>query len=91
MVLLKPRNCDTCVFVEEILKRRAQLQQVTLTDGAGGQVTAPILRRSPPELSAQEWSELRALPYFDEMLWRRQSARHSRKAPTSWPDGPRAA
>jgi hypothetical protein len=75
VVLLKPRNCDTCVFVEEILKRRAQLQQVTLTDGAGGQVTAPILRRSPPELSAQEWSELRALPYFDEMLWRRQSAR----------------
>jgi len=75
VVLLKPRNCDTCVFVEEILKRRAQLQQVVLDDGAGGQVTAPILRRNPSELSAQEWSELRALPYFDERVWQRQSAR----------------
>lgn len=74
VVLLKPRGCATCIYVEEILKRGAQLQQVVLDDGAGGQVTARILRRASSELSAQEWIELRALPWFDEASWKRQAA-----------------
>jgi hypothetical protein len=77
VVLLKPRDCTTCIYVEEILKRSSQLQQVVLEDGAGGQVTAPILRRSSAELSAQEWKELRALPWFDETLWRQRTAARS--------------
>jgi hypothetical protein len=77
IVLLKPRDCTTCIFVEEILKRSAQLQQAVLQDGAGGQVTAPILRRTSAELSAQEWKELRALPWFDEPLWRQRTAARS--------------
>ena len=72
VVLLKPRGCGQCTFVEEILKRSAQLRQAVLDDGAGGQVTAPILRRDSAELSAQELVELRALPGFDELLWWRQ-------------------
>lgn len=72
--LLKPRDCGNCVFLEEILKRRAQLQRVVLDDGSGGQVTATIVRRSGTDLSAQEWAELRALPYHDELLWRRRAA-----------------
>jgi hypothetical protein len=74
VVLLKPRGCDLCVYLEEILKRQGQLQQTVLEDGAGGQVTARIVRRSSAELSFQEWTELRALPWFDEPLWRRQAA-----------------
>jgi hypothetical protein len=74
VVLLKPRGCDACVYVEEILKRGAQLRQAVLEDGAGGQVTAPILRRSSAELAEQEWAQLRALPWFDEPRWRRRSA-----------------
>lgn len=72
VVLLKPKGCVQCTFLEEILKRSAQLRQAVLDDGAGGQVTAPILRRGSAELSAQELAELRALPWFDEMLWWRQ-------------------
>jgi hypothetical protein len=74
IVLLKPPNCSNCALLEESLKRRTQLQQVVLDGGAGDQVTAPIQRRNSVELSAQEWSELRALPDFDELLWLRQSA-----------------
>lgn len=77
VVLLKPRGCDLCVFVEEILKRSSQLQRAVLEDGAGGQVTAPILRRNSADLTAQEWKELRALPWFDESLWQRQVAARS--------------
>lgn len=73
VVLLKPRGCSQCTFLEEVLKRSAQLRQAVLDDGAGGQVTAPILRRDSAELSAQELVELRALPWFDELLWWRQS------------------
>jgi len=74
VVLLKPRGCSYCVYLEEALKRSAQLRQVQLDDGAGTKVTAPILRRDSSELSAQEWQELRALPYFDERRWRTQTA-----------------
>lgn len=73
VVLLKPRNCSNCVQLEELLKRRSQLRQAVLEDGQGGQVTAPIQRRSSVELSDQEWSELRALPGFDEAQWQRQA------------------
>jgi hypothetical protein len=72
VVLLKPRGCDACVYVEEMLKRGAQLRQTVLDDGAGSQVTATILRRSSAELSEQEWAQLRALPWFDERQWRRR-------------------
>jgi hypothetical protein len=60
--------------VEELLKRSSQLRQAVLEDGAGSQVTAPIVRRASAELSAQEWTELRALPWFNEGRWRRQAA-----------------
>jgi hypothetical protein len=74
VVLLKPSGCLPCGLLEQSLKRSAQMQQAVLEDGAGGQVTAQILRRSSSELSEQEWTEVRALPYFDEPLWRRQAA-----------------
>ncbi|MEO8306679.1 MAG: hypothetical protein ABI616_01395 [Pseudomonadota bacterium] len=77
IVLLKPHDCTVCIYVEEMLKRSSQLRQATLEDGAGGQVTAPILRRSSSELSAQEWQELRALPWFDEPVWRQRAAARS--------------
>lgn len=75
IVLLKPRDCGNCSFVEEILKRRSQLQQVVLDDGAGGRVTASIVRRTGVDLGLQESGELRALPYHDELLWRQRSSR----------------
>ncbi|MEO6186367.1 MAG: hypothetical protein ABIP38_08015 [Steroidobacteraceae bacterium] len=74
IVLLKPRGCDNCSYVEELLKRSSQLQRAVLEDGAGGQVVAPIQRRASAELSAQEWTQLRALPWFDESLWRQRVA-----------------
>ena len=77
VVLLKPTGCTVCVYVEETLKRSAQLQQAILEDGVGGQVTASILRRASSELSVQEWKELRALPWFDEPRWRQQTAARS--------------
>ena len=77
VVLLKPRGCDTCSYVEELLKRSSQLQRAMLDDGAGSQVTAPIQRRNSAELSAQEWAELRALPWFDEPFWRQRVAARS--------------
>ena len=72
VVLLKPRDCSACLFLEELLKRSGQLQTALLEDGAGGQVQAPIRRRSSSELSAEEWSELRALPYFNAQQWQKQ-------------------
>jgi len=73
VVLLKPRGCNYCAYLEEALKRSAQLRQAVLDDGDGSQVTASILRRNSSELSAQEWQELRALPYFNERRWRAQT------------------
>lgn len=72
LVLLKPPGCDLCGLVEEMLKRSAQLYQVQLDDGKGGQVTAAIQRRNSTELSPQEWTQLHALPYFSEPQWRRR-------------------
>jgi hypothetical protein len=77
IVLLKPPGCTVCVYVEEILKRGAQLREATLDDGAGGQVTASIQRRNSSELTAQEWQELRALPAFDEPAWKQRAAARS--------------
>lgn len=74
VVLLKPRGCNYCGYLEEALKRSAQIRQAVLDDGAGGQITVPIVRRDSSELSAQEWQELRALPYFDERRWRTQTS-----------------
>jgi hypothetical protein len=76
VVLLKPRDCTVCIYVEEMLKRSSQLQQAQLEDGSS-QVTAPIQRRSSAELSVREWQELRALPWFDEPLWRQRTAARS--------------
>src|SRR6185369_3337806 len=77
IVLLKPHDCTTCGYVEELLKRSSQLQHATLEDGPGGQVSATILRRNSAELSAQEWQELHAQPWFDETLWRQRTAARS--------------
>jgi hypothetical protein len=77
IVLLKPLGCSNCVFVEELLKRRSQLREAVLEGSAGDQVTARIERRTSAELSAQEWSELSALPWFDAKTWRRQAAEQS--------------
>lgn len=74
VVLLKPPGCGTCTYLEEVLKRSAQLRQAVLDDGAGSQVTATIQRRASSELTPQEWAELRALPWFSETRWRRQAA-----------------
>jgi hypothetical protein len=74
VVLLKPRGCAPCVYLEEILKRGSQMQRAVLDDGVGGQVTAPILRRNSTELSATEWTQVRALPGFDEPWWRQRAA-----------------
>ncbi len=73
VVLLKPRGCGLCVYLEEMLKRGSQMQQAVLDDGKGGQVTASIQRRLSADLSVQEWNELRALPWFDERTWRQQA------------------
>jgi hypothetical protein len=70
VVLLKPRDCNTCGFIEEILKRNAQMQQTVLDDGNGGQTDAAIERRASADLTAEEWTQLRALPGFDETHWR---------------------
>lgn len=77
VVLLKPRGCGTCGHVEEILKRSSQMQQVVLDDGAGQQVTAAIQRRPSSQLSPQEWTQLRALPGFDEGVWQERAAARS--------------
>ncbi|MEY2853163.1 MAG: hypothetical protein RL030_295 [Pseudomonadota bacterium] len=74
VVLLKPSGCLPCNLFEQSLKRSAQMQEAVLEGGAGDQVMAGILRRNSSDLSAREWAELRALPYFDESLWRRQAA-----------------
>lgn len=74
VVLLKPPGCSSCTFVEEMLKRRAQMRAAVLEDGAGGQVIAPIERRASAEVSAQEWQELQALPWFDPKNWLRHVA-----------------
>lgn len=73
VVLLKPPGCNSCIFLEELLKRRAQLRAAVLEDGAGGQVTAVIERRATSEVTPQEWAELSALPWFDARTWRRQA------------------
>lgn len=77
VVLLKPRGCSNCAHLEEILKRSSQLREAVLEDGKGGEVRAPIQRRSSVELSAAEWDELRALPGFDEPLWRQRAGEGS--------------
>ena len=77
VVLLKPRDCASCTFLEETLKRSGQLRQAVLEDGVGGQVTAPILRRSSSDLTAEEWTQLRALAWFDEWHWRQRAVARS--------------
>ena len=74
VVLLKPRDCASCTFLEETLKRSGQIRQAVLEDGVGSQVTAPILRRNSSDLTGEEWTQLRALPWFDEPHWRQRAA-----------------
>jgi hypothetical protein len=74
VVLLKPPGCTSCMFVEELLKRRSQLREAVLEDGAGGQVIAAIERRATSDVSSQEWKELAALPGFDAKGWLRHVA-----------------
>ena len=73
VVLLKPRDCNGCVYVEEALKRSSQLRNVTLSDGHGGSVQAAIERRTEGVLTDSEREQLAALPYFDAAQWAAQS------------------
>ena len=74
VTLLKPRDCSSCTYVEESLKRRGALQRVPLTDGAGTEVVASIERRASAQLTPEEWDELQTLPYFNRPVWERQAA-----------------
>ena len=73
VVLLKPHDCNGCVYVEEALKRSSQLRTVTLTDVDGSSIQASIERRIETPLSASEQQQLAALPYFDAALWDSQT------------------
>ncbi|MEP7314447.1 MAG: hypothetical protein ABI859_17815 [Pseudomonadota bacterium] len=77
VVLLKPKGCVACVYLEETLKRRGNLQRVMLDAGGGQQVTAAIERRSSAELTPVEWQEVAALPYVDTELWQQQARQNS--------------
>ena len=48
VVLLKPRDCTSCIFVEEMLKRGSQLRQAVLEDGAGGAGDGHHTSAAPP-------------------------------------------
>ena len=73
VVLLKPRDCNGCVYVEEALKRSSQLRSVTLSDGQGGSAQAAIERRTEGVLTESEREQLAALPYFDAAQWAAQA------------------
>jgi hypothetical protein len=73
VVLLKPRDCNGCVYVEEALKRSNQLRSVTLSDGSTNSVQATIERRTEAVLSASEYEQLSALPYYKSAQWSAQS------------------
>ena len=77
VTLLKPRDCQACVYVEESLKRRGMMQQVPLSDGAGTEVTAAIERRAGGEVTPAEWQELMQLPYFDQGVWKLHATEHA--------------
>jgi hypothetical protein len=77
VILIKPKDCVACTILEEGLKRKGYLQQVVLADGPQVQVTARIERRSSGELTAQEWQELAALPYFNQAAWEQQAEERS--------------
>ncbi|MEY4760578.1 MAG: hypothetical protein RLZZ200_434 [Pseudomonadota bacterium] len=76
VTLLKPTNCGGCSFLEESLKRRGMVQNVTLSDG-GASVTARVERRVGGTVAAAEWEEIRALPSFDEAAWHRAAGERS--------------
>ena len=73
VVLLKPHDCNGCVYVEEQLKRSSQLRSVTLSDGSRSSVQAAIERRIEGVLSASEREQLSALPYFNAAQWLAQA------------------
>jgi hypothetical protein len=77
VTLLKPKDCQACVYLEESLKRRGTLQQVPLADGPANGVTASIERRPGGEVTAEEWQELLKLPYFDQGVWKQEASQHS--------------
>jgi hypothetical protein len=77
VVLLKPKGCVACVYLEETLKRRGNLQRVTLDAGGGQQVTAAIQRRTLSELTPVEWQEVSALPYVDTAIWQQHARENS--------------
>ncbi len=74
LVLLKPPECNSCLYVEQILKRNLQIRSVELDDGAGQKVTASINRRASYELSLEERGQLQKLPYFDAAAWNQRVA-----------------
>jgi hypothetical protein len=73
LVLLKPPGCVSCVYTEELLRRRGFVQRAELS-ADGSSISARVVRRSSSELSPQEQQELAALPYFDAQLWARHAA-----------------
>jgi hypothetical protein len=73
VVLLKPPGCGACGLVEEILKRQGSIREVTLSR-PGESVVAAIERRTSQQLTPDELAQLRALPGFDELRWRRQAS-----------------
>jgi hypothetical protein len=73
LVLLKPPGCDACNLVEEILKRQGAIREVTLSR-PGESIVATVERRGSQALTPEESTQLRALPGFDELRWRRQAS-----------------
>jgi hypothetical protein len=74
VVLLKPPGCGSCVYTEELLRRRGFVQRAELTAGDGSSISARVVRRNSSELSEQERREVAALPYIDRDAWTQQAA-----------------
>jgi hypothetical protein len=77
LVLLKPRECISCVYAEELLKRRGFLQTAELLAPGAPPISARIVRRNSSELTAAESQELAALPYIDLKRWAAEAALRS--------------
>jgi hypothetical protein len=77
VVVLKPPGCVSCLYTEEMLKRRGHLQRAELSAPDGSSITARIVRRNSSELSASERQELAALPYIDMNVWTAHAAQRA--------------
>lgn len=76
VVLLKPSDCGLCPLLEEALRRRGSVRDVTLDDGRGTVLVARLERRSGADakLASGESAELAALPSHDAARWARESS-----------------